>query len=332
MKRIAWAITGAGHFLAECIDMMKGCGKVDLFLSEAAGEVLRMYGVESEIKKIGARVYQDTQSLASAPIVARFSLGVYSVLLVAPATSNTVAKFVCGISDNLISNLFAQAGKSRVPIIVLPTDVAENTTSPGPKGGQVRVYPRVIDLENVEKLRGFQGVTVVKDTQELKESLEICLSRQAAGKGSEGYPKERMPLATRAPSMRTTEVYLRANNSLCTGCRACLLACSLHLFRENNPKKAALTIVSHFPEPGYFEVRTCTQCGECAVVCPVDSIPLNDRGAYYIDMKRCIACLACVDACPEGVIFTHPDLAEPFECDLCGECVEYCGTGALWIG
>lgn len=195
MKRIAWAITGAGHFLAECIDLMKDCGEVDLFLSKAAGEVLKMYGLESEIKKIGARVYQDTQSLASAPIVARFSRGVYSVLLVAPATGNTVAKFACGISDNLISNLFAQAGKSRVPIIVLPTDVAENITSSGPKGGQVRVYPRAIDLENVEKLRGFQGVTVVTDTEELKESLEICLSRQAAGKGSEGDSQERISVA-----------------------------------------------------------------------------------------------------------------------------------------
>jgi len=48
---------------------------------------------------------------------------------------------------------------------------------------------------------------------------------------------------------------LYADNAKCSGCRACLVACSLHLFGENNPKKAALAIVPHFPAPGTFEVR-----------------------------------------------------------------------------
>ena len=124
-------------------------------------------------------------------------------------------------------------------------------------------------------------------------------------------------------------MYLHANSDQCSGCRACLLACSLHLFGENNPKKAALAIIPHFPEPGTFEVRTCTQCGTCAEVCPVEAIHQNDKGAYYIDPEECTACMVCVEECPEGVIFTHPDHEAPFKCDLCGECIEVCGMEVL---
>jgi ferredoxin len=124
---------------------------------------------------------------------------------------------------------------------------------------------------------------------------------------------------------------LKADSSRCTGCRLCQLACSLYHFQENNPKKSCLAIVPHFPEPGVFEVRTCTQCGECAEVCPVEAILQNEKGAYYIDRDECIGCLDCVDVCPENVIFTHADYEAPFECDLCEECVHFCAYEALYI-
>ena len=111
----------------------------------------------------------------SAPIVARFSRGEYSVLLVAPATGNSVAKFVYGISDSLVSNLFAQAGKSHVPIIVLPTDVAPEVDSPGPHGDLIKVYPRPIDLENTAKLRAFPGVAAVDNMEEMARCLATYL-------------------------------------------------------------------------------------------------------------------------------------------------------------
>lgn len=124
---------------------------------------------------------------------------------------------------------------------------------------------------------------------------------------------------------------LYADHAKCSGCRACLVACSLHLFGENNPKKAALTIVPHFPVPGTFEVKVCTQCGECAAVCPVGAIHQNGKDAYYVEPDECTLCLACVDACPEGMVFTRPDVKHVWECDLCAECVEVCGPSALWI-
>ena len=126
-------------------------------------------------------------------------------------------------------------------------------------------------------------------------------------------------------------MHLNADSSKCTGCRVCQLACSLYHFQENNPKKSCLAIESKFPLPGVFEVRTCTQCGECAEVCPVECILQNEKGAYYIDSDECIGCLECVEVCPESVVFTHPDQDTPFECNLCGECVEFCAYGALFI-
>jgi len=118
-------------------------------------------------------VIRDT--MPSAPVVGRFARGVYSVLIIAPATSNSVAKFVYGISDSLITNIFARTGKSQVPIVVLPTDLAPEMDSRGPKGNVVKVYPRPVDLENVAKLRQFSGVTVVKDVEELRACLNTYL-------------------------------------------------------------------------------------------------------------------------------------------------------------
>jgi flavoprotein len=97
--------------------------------------------------------------------------GTYSVLVIAPASSNSVAKFVYGISDTLGTNLFAQAGKSRIPVIVYPTDLEPIMDTLGPHGKPFKVYPRPIDLENTAKLRSFAGVTVVNNHGELEQAL-----------------------------------------------------------------------------------------------------------------------------------------------------------------
>jgi ferredoxin len=125
---------------------------------------------------------------------------------------------------------------------------------------------------------------------------------------------------------------LFSDSAKCSGCRACLVACSLNLFLENNPKKAALRITPHFPTPGVFEIKVCTQCGACAEVCPTSAIKKNARGAYYVDYDLCDLCEACVPACPEEVMFVRPELADhSWKCDLCGDCVAVCGTDALWV-
>ncbi len=164
-KRVAWAVTGAGYALEECVNVLLECEQVDLFLSRAGDEVLRMYNLQSRIAAPKVRIYRQDNS--SSPIIGRLFSGTYSVLIIAPATSNSVAKFVNGISDSLVTNLFAQAGKSRVPIIVYPTDLMSEVNSSGPNHEPIKVFPRPIDLENTQKLKTFPGVAVVHNRQEL---------------------------------------------------------------------------------------------------------------------------------------------------------------------
>lgn len=173
--RIGWAITGSGHYLAECIELATRLPRVDLFLSAAAAEVLQVYGHPVNQLRERFRVFRD--SAASSPPVGLFYKGVYDLLVVAPATSNSVAKMVCGISDTLVTNVYAQAGKCRVPSIVFACDVAPEMETEAP-GGTVKVYPRRIDLSNTEQLRGFEFTRVVTSLGELEAALPFTTSCQ----------------------------------------------------------------------------------------------------------------------------------------------------------
>src|ERR1700730_14115729 len=57
--RWGWALTGSGHFFKECLAMIGQLEDVDLFVSRAAAEVVRMYKQELVLPK-SARVFRDT--------------------------------------------------------------------------------------------------------------------------------------------------------------------------------------------------------------------------------------------------------------------------------
>ena len=174
--RWGWALTGSGHFLKESLALIHELEHVDLFLSKAGSEVLRMYKQNLDLPR-SVRIYRDTS--ASSVTVGQFYYGIYHTLIVAPATSNAVAKFVYGISDDFISNIFAQAGKCRVPTIVFACDTAPELETEAPRG-MVKVYPRPIDLENRERLGHFAGVTTVDSIAELGETIAQRRSRVPA--------------------------------------------------------------------------------------------------------------------------------------------------------
>ena len=173
-QRLAWALTGSGHDFLECLELMRrhrrdgrvpvqGRGRGDLPLHQGPGPV-----------PDAIRLIKDTS--ASAAPVGRFYHGWYHTLVMAPATSNTVAKCVAGISDTLVTNVFAQAGKCRVPAIVYACDTkpVHDTMAPG---GMVRLWPRRVDLENTERLKGFEATTVVEDMVELERAVASVLPR-----------------------------------------------------------------------------------------------------------------------------------------------------------
>jgi dihydromethanopterin reductase (acceptor) len=156
--RWAWALTGSGHFFQECLRMLRELDDVDPFVSKAASEILRMDRQEFKLPP-ATRLFRDTTASAA-----------YHTPILAPATSNTVAKCVVGISDTLVTNVFAQAGKCRLPAIVFACDTAPELETEAPKG-MVKVYPREIDLKNTERLKSFESAVVVESLENLRTAL-----------------------------------------------------------------------------------------------------------------------------------------------------------------
>jgi dihydromethanopterin reductase (acceptor) len=170
--RLAWAVTGSGHYLEECLDIVRELDDVDLFYSRAGEEVLRMYGHDPKQINKNSRIYHDRA--ASAPPVGLFYRGDYHTLVVAPATSNTVAKMVLGLSDSLVTNVYAQAGKCGIPSIVLACDTEQEIDTPAPDR-TVRLWPRKVDLAHTHKLRTFKATTVVENPERLLVAIKLRL-------------------------------------------------------------------------------------------------------------------------------------------------------------
>jgi len=137
---IAWGITGSGSFIRKSFEVLKRIKerygvKITTYASRAGEEVARMYGILDRIGEISpGRHYEEliTEDVAGASCTysGRFMLGRYRLLVIAPATSNTVAKIVYGISDTIITTIASQALKGGVPIIILPSDATEETEVP----------------------------------------------------------------------------------------------------------------------------------------------------------------------------------------------------------
>jgi flavoprotein len=138
--------------------MLRELDDVDPFVSKAASEILRMDRQEFKLPP-ATRLFRDTTASAT-----------YHTLILAPATSNTVAKCVLGISDTLVTNVFAQAGKCRLPAIVFACDTAPELETEAPKA-MVKVYPREIDPKNTERLKSFESAVVVESLEDLRTAL-----------------------------------------------------------------------------------------------------------------------------------------------------------------
>jgi HisA/HisF family protein len=178
LSKIAWCITGAGHLLDESIEEITRLinkykkVKIDIFLSQAGYEVLKIYKLYEKLLDTNCEIHKDNS--ASAPIIGRLYKGHYDLLICAPATSNTAAKYINGISDTLVTNYLAHAGKSKVPILIMPTDIDENLISSAPDK-IVDVYPRQIDINNTRKLEEMENTNLISDPDEVELWLKKYL-------------------------------------------------------------------------------------------------------------------------------------------------------------
>lgn len=167
--RFAWALTGSGHLLPEALALAQRLPQVDLFLSAAAEEILPMYGLRLEALREHFRIFTDRS--ASAVPVGFLYHERYHTLVVAPATSNTVAKCAFGISDTLPTNMFAQAGKLGIASLVFACDTEPVVITRAPRD-LVTLRPRRIEFENVERLRAFEHCQVACSIAELESALD----------------------------------------------------------------------------------------------------------------------------------------------------------------
>jgi dihydromethanopterin reductase (acceptor) len=176
--RFAWCVTGSGHFLEESLALAARLPDCDLYLSPAADEVLPMYGVELDTLRQRFRLYRD-KTASSVPVGALYAQA-YHTVVVAPATSNTVAKCAFGISDTLPTNMFAQAGKLGIPSLVFACDTEPVVVTKAPHDW-VTLRPRRIELDNVDRLAAIEHCTVLKSPAELEAALAARLATLGLG-------------------------------------------------------------------------------------------------------------------------------------------------------
>ena len=93
----------------------------------------------------------------------------------------------------------------------------------------------------------------------------------------------------------------------------------------------------------FFVPKLCNQCDHppCVQVCPVGATFKTDDGVILVDSKRCIGCRYCIQACPYGARYLHPETRVADKCTFCYHrlvkgllpvCVEVCPTQARVFG
>lgn len=127
--------------------------------------------------------------------------------------------------------------------------------------------------------------------------------------------------------------------SACVGCAACAVACKLE--NEVPPGVSRLWIrleeSGRFPELHMqYRPEQCLQCEAppCVPVCPTGASHVTSDGLVLVDVEKCIACGACIAACPYGARYFDPR-GFVSKCTFCEHrlgqgrlpaCVETCPT------
>ncbi|MCK4285963.1 MAG: archaeoflavoprotein AfpA [Candidatus Lokiarchaeota archaeon] len=175
-KHIIWGITGTGYLLDECIDLMKELQEdpnVDLtvILTKEGAAVVKWYRKWLDLTKTVQKV--KVEKTPNIPFYAGpLQIGKYDMFLVCPVSANSVAKIVHGIADTLITNCVAQAIKGGMVVHILPSDQdLEPITTSRPDGSPLVLKIRDIELENIEKLRKMEGIVVIPEFSEVKETI-----------------------------------------------------------------------------------------------------------------------------------------------------------------
>ncbi len=93
----------------------------------------------------------------------------------------------------------------------------------------------------------------------------------------------------------------------------------------------------------FYVPKMCNACykSPCTQVCPVGATFETEDGITLIDQDYCIGCAYCVQACPYGCRYIHPEKKVADKCTFCYHrlkkglapaCMEVCPTGARIYG
>lgn len=174
-RKVAWGITGGGDKIAEYIRTMKELKKqygntvdIHVFISKAAETVLKYYKLTDELKNNFSKVMVELNS--NSPFLAAWmQTRKYDFLLIAPATSNTVAKLATGIGDTLLTNSAIMSLKAFVPVYLVPTDYREGVVlTKLPNGKEMKLRVRKEEADQTRKLEQMDGMHVLDSAQKIR--------------------------------------------------------------------------------------------------------------------------------------------------------------------
>jgi archaeoflavoprotein AfpA len=186
-KKVAWGITGAGDKIAEYIDAMRKIQteyadtvEIQVFLSKAADTVLKYYRLEDDLKQNFSKVRVELNS--NAPFLAAWmQMRKYEFLLIAPATSNTVAKIANGIGDTMLTNATIMSLKAFAPVYIAPTDYKEGTVyTKLPNGKEMKLRVRKEEVDQVKKIAAMDGLSVVEGPQKIGDVFKKWFGKAKA--------------------------------------------------------------------------------------------------------------------------------------------------------
>lgn len=142
------------------------------------------------------------------------------------------------------------------------------------------------------------------------------------------------------------------DQTLCTGCKACQIACK---DKHDTPIGVDWRRVVEYSGGGwqrnsddtftnsvftYYTSMACNHCQDapCIDVCPTTAMTRREDGTVYVDQDKCVGCEYCSWVCPYGAPQINKETGRMSKCDLCYDyrqegripaCVEACPSRAL---
>ena len=138
--------------------------------------------------------------------------------------------------------------------------------------------------------------------------------------------------------MRPNSSAIQMDTTVCRGCQACVLACSLHHEGECSPNLSRVAVVKDMRRHE-FGIFLCRHCNDpaCVDACPSGALSVDGHGWVLLHEDDCTRCGSCVEACPHDAIFHNRNQDRYLKCDMCASreaspvCVAVCPSKALGL-